>query len=148
MACFKPSSLHLLGIGLSRKTLRLHRDNLWALGGQIIRQLHEDPPLRQRHIDELLVTMVDEEGGPLIGGQLQAVFTSGGAPVTLGDDVATPWGASWGAVDMILGSAENEQPPDQQRAAQAPREARFLWTQLHRHRRESTLTALSTRTFI
>ena len=33
--------------------------------------------------------------------QLQKVFTSGGAPVTLGD-AENPWGASWGADDMIL----------------------------------------------
>ena len=33
--------------------------------------------------------------------QLQKVFTSGGAPVTLGR-VAVPWGASWGADDTIL----------------------------------------------
>ena len=33
--------------------------------------------------------------------QLQKVFTSGGAPVTLGD-AQNPWGASWGADDMIL----------------------------------------------
>ena len=33
--------------------------------------------------------------------RLQKVFTSGGAPVTLGD-AQNPWGASWGADDMIL----------------------------------------------
>ena len=33
--------------------------------------------------------------------QLQKVFASGGAPVTLGN-AQNPWGASWGADDMIL----------------------------------------------
>ena len=37
----------------------------------------------------------------LTGRQLQKVATRGGAPVTLGD-AANPWGASWGADDMIL----------------------------------------------
>ena len=35
------------------------------------------------------------------GNQLQKVFASGGAPVTLGDAL-NPWGASWGADDLIL----------------------------------------------
>ena len=35
------------------------------------------------------------------GGQLQKVFTSGSAPVTLAD-AARPYGASWGADDMIV----------------------------------------------
>ena len=34
-------------------------------------------------------------------GQLQKVFTSGGAPVTLGT-VTNPWGVSWGDDDMVL----------------------------------------------
>jgi hypothetical protein len=66
VTCFKPFLLHPLNLGLSRKTLRVHRDNLWVLGGEIIRDLHEDPPLRERAIDELLVNAIDEEGGPLI----------------------------------------------------------------------------------
>ena len=35
------------------------------------------------------------------GNQLQKIFTSGGAPVALGEAV-NPWGASWGADDVIL----------------------------------------------
>ena len=35
------------------------------------------------------------------GNQLQKIFTSGGAPVRLGEAV-NPWGASWGADDVIL----------------------------------------------
>jgi hypothetical protein len=66
VACFTPFLLHLLSLGLSRKTLRMHRDNLWVLGGEIIRDLHEDPPLREHPIDELLLTVIDEQGGPLL----------------------------------------------------------------------------------
>lgn len=66
LECFTPFLLHLLGLGLSRKTLRAHRDNLWALGGELIRDLHEDPQLRKRPMDKLLLSVIDEEGGPLI----------------------------------------------------------------------------------
>src|ERR1700757_4011224 len=41
--CFKPFLRHLVSSGPSRRTLRLHRDNLWILGGEIISKLHEDP---------------------------------------------------------------------------------------------------------
>src|SRR5215510_14732373 len=41
--CFKPFLCHLLTLDLSRKTLHRHRDNLWLLGGELIRKLHETP---------------------------------------------------------------------------------------------------------
>lgn len=63
---FKPFLLHLLRLGRSPKTLRMHRDNLWALGGDIVEELHKDPSLRERAIDKLLLNLIDEEGGPLI----------------------------------------------------------------------------------
>ena len=57
---------HLLSLKLSRKTLHKHRDNLWLLGGQLIRDLHEAPRLRKRPIEEVVLTALDDEGGPLI----------------------------------------------------------------------------------
>src|ERR1700686_4532868 len=62
----KPFLRHLLSGGLSRKTLRRHRDNLWLLGGALIRDLHESPRLRKRPIDQVVLQALDEEGGPLI----------------------------------------------------------------------------------
>ena len=44
---FRPFLEHLVGLGLSRKTMRKHVDNLWVLGGEIIRDLHETPALRK-----------------------------------------------------------------------------------------------------
>src|SRR6202795_4673058 len=44
--CFKPFLRHLLSLGLSRKTLRMHRDNLWLPGGELTRALHDAPRLR------------------------------------------------------------------------------------------------------
>ena len=64
--CFKPFLLHLLGTGLSRKTLRVHRDNLWVLGGEMIRDFYEDPPSRKRSTDAWLDNVIGDDGGPLI----------------------------------------------------------------------------------
>ena len=64
--CFKPFLRHLVSSGQSRKTLRSHRDNLWTLGGEIISKLHEDPRLRKRPTDQIVLTVLDDEGGPLI----------------------------------------------------------------------------------
>jgi hypothetical protein len=64
--CFKPFLRHLLSLGLSRKTLRQHRDNLWLLGGELIRDLHDASRLRKRPMDQVVLAALDREGGPLI----------------------------------------------------------------------------------
>ena len=64
--CFKPFLRHMLRSGLSRKTLRKHRDNLWLLGGELISGLHEVPRLRKQPMDQVVVAALDDEGGPLI----------------------------------------------------------------------------------
>ena len=66
VGCFKPFLLHLLDLGLSPKTLRMHRDNLWLLGGGLIRALYHDPPLRNRPVEQLLSSACGDDGGPLI----------------------------------------------------------------------------------
>ena len=48
LACFRPFIEHLASSRLSPKTIRRHVDNLWLLGGEIIRDLHYDPSLRKR----------------------------------------------------------------------------------------------------
>jgi hypothetical protein len=45
--CFKPFLRELLALSLSRRTLRLHRDNIWVLGGEVIRRLQMDSSLRR-----------------------------------------------------------------------------------------------------
>ncbi len=57
---------------LSPKTIQKHVDNLWALGGEFIRELHDDPSLRKRPVDQVLSRMI-EYGGPLLyhGGEDQ-----------------------------------------------------------------------------
>ena len=66
VACFRPFLEHLVGSDLSAKTIEKHVDNLWVLGGEIIRDLNEDPSLRKLPVERLLQNAVDGDGGPLI----------------------------------------------------------------------------------
>ena len=68
VAVFTPFLMDLLAQGLSRKTRNLHRDNLWLLGGEIIRDINNTPKLRKRAVEELIREAIDEEGGPLLHG--------------------------------------------------------------------------------
>ncbi len=66
VACFRPFLEELVASDLSPKTIQKHVDNLWALGGEIIRDLHYDPSLRKRAADRLLRSAVHEYGGPAV----------------------------------------------------------------------------------
>jgi hypothetical protein len=63
---FRPFIEHLASSTLSPKTIRRHVDNLWLLGGAIIRDLHYDPSLRKLHAERLLRGVIHKDGGPLI----------------------------------------------------------------------------------
>ena len=64
--CFKPFLRELLALAISRKTLRRHRDNIWVLGGEIIRQLQMDSALRMRPILQVVLDSIGDDGGPLL----------------------------------------------------------------------------------
>jgi hypothetical protein len=66
IVCFRPFIEHLASTGLSPKTIRQHVDNLWSLGGEIIRDLHYDPSLRKKTAVQLLRDVVHEYGGPVV----------------------------------------------------------------------------------
>jgi len=66
LTCFRPFIAHLGSSRLSAKTVRRHVDNLWLLGGEIIRGLHYNPSLRKVAADRLFRDAVHEDGGPLI----------------------------------------------------------------------------------
>ena len=66
VARFRPFLEDLVASDLSPKTIQRHVDNLWALGGEIIRDLNEDPSLRRKSIEQILDDRIDEEGGPLV----------------------------------------------------------------------------------
>jgi len=65
VACFRPFLEHLAISNLSQKTIRKHVDNLWLLGGEIIRDLNETPSLRKVSMERLLLNTI-AEGGPLL----------------------------------------------------------------------------------
>ena len=64
--CFKPFLRELLALSMSRKTLHRHRDNIWVLGGEIIRQLQMDCGRRRRPIEQIVLNLIDDDGGPLL----------------------------------------------------------------------------------
>ena len=66
LACFRPFIEDLASSSLSPKTIRKHVDNLWMLGGEIIRDLNQDPSLRKVAADRLLSDAIHADGGPLI----------------------------------------------------------------------------------
>ena len=61
-----PFLLDLIRQGLADKTLVRHRDHLEMLGGEIICRRHDDPDLAKQAISSLILTFVEDEGGPLI----------------------------------------------------------------------------------
>ena len=66
VACLRPFLEHLAAAGFSRKTMRRHVDNLWLLGGEIIRDLNQTPSLRKASVERLLREQIYEDGGPLL----------------------------------------------------------------------------------
>lgn len=62
---FLPFLQHLVSLDLSRKTIRKHADNLWILGGEIIRDLNETPSLRKVPVEDLVFDVLQERG-PLL----------------------------------------------------------------------------------
>lgn len=63
---FIPFLLHLAQSGLSKKTIQNHVDNMWLLGGEIIRDVNEEPHRRKRSAEQLVTNVIHEFGGPLI----------------------------------------------------------------------------------
>ena len=72
LVVFRPFLEHLAASDLSPKTIQKHIDNMWALGGEFIRELHNDSSLRKEPVERVLSGMV-EYGGPLLyhGGEDQ-----------------------------------------------------------------------------
>jgi hypothetical protein len=65
VAYFRPFLQDLRERGLSRKTMRKHVDNLWMLGGEIIRDLNQTPSLRRVPVETVVWNAI-QEGGPLL----------------------------------------------------------------------------------
>jgi hypothetical protein len=53
--------------------LRQHRDNLWVVGGEAIRLVQMDSGLRRRSIEQVVLDLIGDNGGPLLShGQSEA----------------------------------------------------------------------------
>ena len=63
---FTPFLLHLLDQGLAKATMRRHRDNLWTLGGELIRCRYDDDELASKHVKHALRQLIEGDGGPLM----------------------------------------------------------------------------------
>ena len=61
-----PFLLHLLDKGLAKATVRRHRDNLWLLGGELIRCRYEDDDLARQDLTDALEQLIEDDGGPLM----------------------------------------------------------------------------------
>jgi hypothetical protein len=61
-----PFLLQLLDQGLAKVTLRRHRDNLWALGGELIRLRYDDDALARKNVLAALRQLIEGDGGPLM----------------------------------------------------------------------------------
>jgi hypothetical protein len=60
-------------LSLSRKTIHRHRDNIWVLGGEVIRHLQMDSDLRKRPVEQVVLDLIGDDGGPLLShGQSEA----------------------------------------------------------------------------
>jgi len=72
LALFRPFLENLAASDLSPKTIQKHVNNIWALGGEVIRDLHSDSSLRKKPVELVLRQMI-EYGGPLLyhGGENQ-----------------------------------------------------------------------------
>ena len=66
LALFRPFLESLAASDLTPKTIRKHVDNMWALGGEFIRDLHNDPSLRKKPVEQVLLQMIEYDGGPLL----------------------------------------------------------------------------------
>ena len=65
VACFRPFLEHLVDSELSPRTIQKHVDNLWVLGGEIIRDLNPTPSLRKVPVERILTDTI-RDGGPLL----------------------------------------------------------------------------------
>ena len=61
---FKAFLLDRIEKGRSKKTIRISANYLWALGGELIRQINDDEKERKLSAKNLILKYVDEGGGP------------------------------------------------------------------------------------
>ncbi|MFP4040192.1 MAG: hypothetical protein ACLFS7_06590, partial [Desulfosudaceae bacterium] len=60
---FRPFIADLLHAAYTDKTIRRHIDNLWLLGGEIVREINMAPDLRNTDARDLLMETIGDHGG-------------------------------------------------------------------------------------
>jgi hypothetical protein len=68
---FRPFLEYLAASDLAPKTIQKHVDNMWALGGEFIRDLNDDQSLRKRPVEQHLFKMIEDGALLLHGGEDQ-----------------------------------------------------------------------------
>ena len=61
-----PFLLHLLDQGLAKATVSWHRDNLWSLGGELIRRRYDNDELARQDVKDAIGQLIGRDGGPLM----------------------------------------------------------------------------------
>ena len=61
-----PFLLHLLNQGLAKATVSRHRDNLWTLGGELIRRRYDDEELAKQDVKAAIGHLIGRDGGSLM----------------------------------------------------------------------------------
>ncbi len=61
---FKLFLLEKIEQGRAKKTIRMTGGYLWALGGELIRQINDDESERKLSAKDLILKYVDDDGGP------------------------------------------------------------------------------------
>ena len=61
-----PLLLHLLDQGLAMATVRRHRDNIWSLGGELIRRRYDDDELARQDVTDAIRQLIEPDGGSLM----------------------------------------------------------------------------------
>ena len=61
-----PFLLHLLDQGLAKATVSRHRDNLWTLGGELIRRRYDNDELARLDAKAAIGQLIGSNGGPLM----------------------------------------------------------------------------------
>ena len=64
LGIFEPFCEDLIKSGQAKSTVRRHMDNLWILGGELIRDINEDEQWRNRPVMDLIMEEVTEYEGP------------------------------------------------------------------------------------
>ena len=64
IAIFEHFIRRLISDKLNRKAIEIHIDNLWLLGGELIRLINQDQDNRDKVPLELLMENIGQEGGP------------------------------------------------------------------------------------